>query len=103
MAYSVNPLAGIDLTNVETAASILAYGNKGPKFGPLLAIAAGSDGCLYQYAQAGGAITANTTTCAISATGSATATTGAFTSPPTSMAAGDYGWFKTAQLVGTAP
>jgi hypothetical protein len=103
MAYSLTPLAGIDLTNIETAATIVQSGAKGPKFGPVLAIAAGNDGCLYQYAVAGGAIPANTATCAISATGVATATTGAFTSPATAMVAGDFGWFKTAQLVGTAP
>ena len=97
MAYSVTPLAGIDLTNIEAGALV---GNQ-PKFGPLLAQCFASDGSIYMYAKATTVIGANTATVAIANTGLASATGGVWLSPATAMAIGDYAWFKGAFDDGT--
>lgn len=58
-----------------------------------------NDGKRYVYAQANAAITASTTVCTISPTTFlATATGGAYTSPPFAMASGDQGWFAAASV-----
>ena len=89
MAYSVLPIAGVNLTTPQTVAS----GNL-PSFGPLGAETFGSDGKRYVFAQAGAAITASTATCSINAsTFVATGSGGAYTSPATALVSGDYAWF----------
>ena len=98
MAYSVLPIAGINLatttpiefayTNGTTAESI-------PNFGPLGAETFGSDGKRYVFAQAGAAISASTATCSINAsTFVATGSAGSYTSPAVALASGDYAWFS---------
>ena len=101
MAYSVLPIAGVDLntttpisfsyTNGTTAVSI-------PDFAPLGTQTFGNDGLRYVFAQAGVAIAASTATCVINAStfqvtlGAGTYVAGA------SMASGDYGWFSKASV-----
>jgi hypothetical protein len=59
----------------------------------------GNDGKLYVYAQANGAITASTAVCTVNAsTFLATNSGGSYTSPATTMAAGDQGWFSKASV-----
>ena len=101
MAYSVLPIAGIDLngitpvsfsyTNGTTAVSI-------PSFGPLGAETFGNDGKRYVFARAGAAIAASTATVVINAsTFAATLGAGSYFTA-TSMASGDYGWFSIASV-----
>jgi hypothetical protein len=101
MAYSVLPIAGVDLntttpisfsyTNGTTAVSI-------PDFAPLGTQTFGNDGLRYVFAQAGAAIGASTATCSINAsTFVATASGGTYISGA-SMASGDYGWFGKASV-----
>ena len=93
MAYSVTPIAGIDLVNLGqvnlNSASVAI-----PTESPLGLEVFGSDGKRYVFATAGAAITASTATCAINAsTFVATGAAGTYLSPTTAMASGDYGWF----------
>ena len=93
MAYSVTPIAGIDLVNLGqvnlNSASVAI-----PTEGPLGLEVFASDGKRYVFATAGAAITASTATCAINAsTFVATGAAGTYLSPTTAMASGDYGWF----------
>ena len=98
MAYSITPLAGIDLyntanTNPNSAGTLIAT------FAPTGAEVFGSDGKRYVFAQAGVAIAASTATCVINAsTFVATASAGTYLSPATTMASGDYGWFSKASV-----
>ena len=93
MAYTVLPIAGADLVNLTTTNTNSA-GTAVPTFGPLGAETFGSDGKRYVFAKAGAAITASTATCSINAsTFVVTASGGSYTSPATTMASGDYGWF----------
>ena len=102
MAYSVLPIAGINLTT--TTPIDFAYTNGStaesiPAFGPLGAETFGSDGLRYVFAQAGGAITASTTTCSINVTTFvATGSAGTYTSPAVDLASGDYAWFSKASV-----
>jgi len=94
MAYSTLPIAGVNLNSPQTVTS----GNL-PSFGPLGAETFANDGKRYVYAQAGSAITASTTTCAINAsTFVATGAAGSYSSPAVAMASGDYGWFGAASV-----
>lgn len=101
MAYSVLPIAGVDLntttpisfsyTNGTTAVSI-------PDFAPLGTQTFGNDGLRYVFAQAGAAIGASTATCSVNAsTFVATASGGTYISGA-SMASGDFGWFGKASV-----
>jgi len=98
MAYSVLPIAGVNLTT--TTPIDFAYTNGStaesiPAFGPLGAETFGSDGKRYVFAQAGAAITASTATCSINAsTFVATGSAGSYTSPAVDVASGDYAWFS---------
>lgn len=95
--YSVTPLSGIDLKTI-TLATDVASGAKKPDH-RIGTQAWGTDGKLYVYAIAGGAITASTAVCTVNATTfAATATGGSYTSPATTMATGDYGWFGKASV-----
>ena len=97
MAYTVLPIAGVDLYNTTNTNPNSANVNIAT-FGPLGAETFGSDGFRYVFAQAAAAIGASTATCVINAstfqvtTGSGTYLSGA------SMASGDYGWFSKASV-----
>ena len=99
MAFSIENRLGLDLNNTFLATF---YG-----VSPLLQrpphragdVAEASDGKLYVFSQAGGAIPASTAVCTVSpSTFQATATGGAYTSPATAMSTGDYGWFGKANV-----
>ena len=96
MAYSVLPIAGVSLTTtqpIEDGTTSVAT------FGPLGAETFGSDGLRYVFAQAGGAITASTTTCSINVTTFvATGSAGTYLSPAVDLASGDYAWFSKASV-----
>ena len=93
MAYSVLPIAGVNLTTPQTVAS----GNL-PSFGPLGAETFGSDGKRYVFGQAGAAIAASSATVVINAsTFQATLGVGSYFTAA-SMASGDYGWFSIASV-----
>ena len=96
--FSVTPLAGVDLVSITTAANVGP--SSGAEDAPQLgAQVFGSDGRLYVYAQANGAITASTAVCTVNAsTFLATNSGGSYTSPSTTMAAGDRGWFSKASV-----
>ena len=97
MAFTITPLAGVDLVNLAQTNPNSA-GTAVATFGPLGAEVFGSDGFRYVFAQAGAAIGVSTATCVINAstfqvtTGSGTYLSGA------SMASGDYGWFSKASV-----
>jgi hypothetical protein len=97
MAYSVLPIAGVDLynttnTNPNSAGTAIAT------FGPLGAETFGSDGFRYVFAQAATAIGASTATCVINAsTFQVTLGVGTYVAGA-SMASGDYGWFGKASV-----
>jgi hypothetical protein len=97
MAYTITPLAGIDLYNTAQVNANSA-GTSIPTFGPTGAEVFGSDGLRYVFAQAAIAIGASTATCVINAStfqvtlGAGTYIAGA------SMASGDYGWFGKASV-----
>jgi hypothetical protein len=94
MAYSTLPIAGVDLTSVQTS-NLNSAGTAVPTFGPLGAETFGSDGKRYVFAKAGAAITASTATCSINAsTFVVTASGGAYTSPAVAVASGEYAWFS---------
>ena len=98
MAYSVTPLAGIDLTNISNYNDNSA-GTEIPTQGPTGLQVFGSDGLRYVFAQAGAAISASLATCTVNAsTFVATASGGTYLSPATAMVSGDYGWFSKASV-----
>jgi hypothetical protein len=98
MAYSLLPIAGIDLVNLAQVNANSA-GTGVPTEGPLGLETFGSDGFRYVFAKAGEAITASTATCSINAsTFVATASAGTYLAPATTMASGDYGWFSKASV-----
>ena len=101
MAYSVLPIAGVDLNNVTPDSFEYTNGTTAiaiPAFAPLGTQTFGNDGFRYVFAQAGVAIAASTATCVINAStfqvtlGAGTYLAGA------SMASGDYGWFSKASV-----
>jgi hypothetical protein len=97
MAYSVLPIAGVDLYNTTTTNPNSANVNIAT-FGPLGAETFGSDGFRYVFAQAAVAIGTSTATCVINAsTFQATLGAGTYLSGA-SMASGDYGWFSKASV-----
>jgi hypothetical protein len=97
MAYSVLPIAGIDLSNV-TNYNLNSAGTAIPTFGPTGAETFGNDGFRYVFAQAAAAIPAATATCVINAsTFQVTLGAGTYLSGA-SMASGDYGWFSKASV-----
>jgi hypothetical protein len=98
MAYTITPLAGIDLNDTQTVAE-QALQSGLVTFGPLGAEVFTSAGKRAVWAVAGAAITASTTTCSINAsTFVATGSAGTYTSPAVAMASGDYGWFSAASV-----
>ena len=99
MAFTVLPIAGIDLTDIQTVAEQALNGGTVPTFGPLGAETFADDGRRYVWAKAGEAITASTATCSINTTTFvATASAGTYLAPTTTMSSGDYGWFSKASV-----
>ena len=99
MAYTVLPIAGVDLVDIQTVAEQATNGGTVPTFGPLGAETFASDGKRYVWAKAGEAITASSPSCTINtSTFVATASAGAYLSPVSTMASGDYGWFSKASV-----
>ena len=98
MAFTITPLAGIDLVDTQTVAEQTA--NAGlVTFGPLGAEIFASDGRRYVWAKAGATIAASTATCSINTTTFvATGSAGSYTGPTVAMASGDYGWFSAASV-----
>ena len=97
MAYTITPLAGVDLYNT-TNTNPNSAGTAVPTFGPTGAEVFGSDGLRYVFAQAAVAIGISTATCVINAsTFQATLGAGTYLSGA-SMASGDYGWFSKASV-----
>ena len=96
MAYSVTPLAGIDLNGTTTALEITA----GAPVNQLLGLQVwGNDGLRYVFAKANATITASTTVCDINTTTFLVAATGGtYKSPAVGMVSGDYGWFSKASV-----
>jgi len=98
MAYTITPLAGIDLVNLANTNTNSA-GTNIATIGPLGAEVFGSDGLRYVFAQAGATIAASTTTCSINAsTFVATPSAGTYIGPTVAMASGDYAWFGKASV-----
>jgi len=92
MAFTVLPIAGIDLSVVYPAGQV-------PPFGPLAAETFGSDGLRYVFAKAGEAIAASTATCSINTTTFvATGSAGTYAGPTTALVSGDYAWFSKASV-----
>lgn len=102
MAYSVLPIAGVNLVGVTPISFTYVDGSTTitiPAFGPLGAETFGSDGKRYVFAQASEAITASTATVGINtSTFAAAATGGTYTSPAVDLASGDYAWFSKASV-----
>ena len=97
MAFTITPIAGVDLANLAQTNPNSA-GTSVATFGPLGAEVFGSDGFRYVFAQAGAAIGVSTATCTINAsTFQATPSAGTYLSGA-SMASGDYGWFSKASV-----
>lgn len=98
MAFSITPLSGIDLSNIQ-ATNLNSAGTAVPTMGPLGAEVFGSDGKIYVFAKANASIPASTTACTISPTTFlVTASGGAYTSPAYAMVSGDYAWFSKASV-----
>jgi hypothetical protein len=98
MAYSVTPLAGLDLSNVANY-NLNSAGTAVPVVGPLGLEVFGSDGLLYVLAKANASIPASTTVCTVSPTTFlVTATGGSYTSPATALVTGDVAFFSKASV-----
>lgn len=94
--FSATPLSGADLVTITLAADLANGKIANARLGQQVF---GSDGKLYVYAQANGAIPASTAVCTVSPTTFlATSSGGAYTSPATAMSAGDRGWFAKASV-----
>ena len=102
MAYSVLPIAGVNLVGTTPISFTYVDGSTAisiPAFGPLGTQVFGSDGKRYVFAKAGATITASTATCTVNtSTFAATATGGSYTSPAVDLASGDYAWFAAASV-----
>lgn len=94
--FSITPSVGADLKGITLAADIAAGKVTDARLGSQVW---GTDGKRYVYAQANAAITASTAVCTVNATTFlATASGGSYTSPATTMASGDRGWFSAASV-----
>lgn len=98
MAYSVNPIAGIDLNNIANY-NLNSAGTAIPTVGPLGLEVFGSDGKLYVLGQANASIPASTAVCTVNATTFlVTASGGSYTSPATALVSGDVAFFGKASV-----
>ena len=89
-------LLGANVAYVQKVADLalgVPPGGVGQPMYPVLTTSIGKSKKMV-WAKATEAITAGTTVCAISSTGNATASLGTYTSPTTTLANGDYGWFS---------
>lgn len=95
--FTISDLSGADLVSIIPTADITSLAQRpAARLGTQVW---GSDGKLYVYCQANAAITASTAVCTVSAsTFLVTASGGAYTSPATTMASGDQGWFSKASV-----
>ena len=95
MAFSIENRLGLDLVNTFPA-TIYGTGTNLVRTPHRVGdVAEASDGRLYVFAQAGGAIPAATAVCSISPTTfQATATGGAYLSTTVAMVLNDFGWFS---------
>jgi len=91
--FTVSPVLGVDLNTTTLAADVLVA-EDAPQLGTQVFA---SDGKIYVYAQANAVIAASDADCTVNATTFlATASGGAYLSPPVAMASGDRGWFSRA-------
>ena len=91
--FTVSPVLGVDLNTTTLAADVLVA-EDAPQLGTQVF---GSNGKIYVYAQANAVIAASDADCTVNATTFlATASGGAYLSPPVAMASGDRGWFSRA-------
>lgn len=98
MAFTITPLAGIDLNNLAQT-NLNSAGVAVPTTGPLGSEVFGSDGLRYVFAQASTSIPASTATVGINATTfQAAATGGTYISPAYAMVTGDYAYFGKASV-----
>jgi hypothetical protein len=95
--FLISDLAGADLVSIIPTADLTSGAQKAAaRLGTQVW---GSDGKLYVYGQANGAITASTAVCTVSPTTFlVTNSAGSYTSPATTMQAGDQGWFSKASV-----
>jgi len=95
--FTISDLSGADLVGIIPTADLTSGAQRpAAKLGTQVW---GSDGKLYVYGQANAAITASTAVCTVSPTTFlVTASGGAYTSPATTMASGDQGWFSKASV-----
>lgn len=95
--FTISPTAGVDLVSIIPTADLTSGAQRpAARLGEQVFT---SDGKIFVYAQANGAITASTAVCTVNAsTFLATNSGGAYLSPATTMAAGDQGWFGKASV-----
>lgn len=103
MAYSVLPIAGVNLDTTTPISFEYVNGATDisiPNFGPLGAETFGSDGKRYVFAKAGENIAATTATISINTTSfvATAASGGTYLSPAVAVASGDYAWFSKASV-----
>lgn len=96
--FTDTPKVGPSLRTIDTAAQ-LADGTANGSSHRLGSQIWANDGKRYVYAQANATIAASTAVATVNATTFlATASGGAYTSPPVAMATGDRGWFAAASV-----
>ncbi len=94
--FSVTPNIGADFNTITPAADLAQGKVADARLGEQRL---GSNGRRYVYAQANAAIGAGVTIATVHVSRFlATATGGAYTSPPVAMASGDRGWFHAASV-----
>jgi hypothetical protein len=99
MAYSVTPIAGVDLTSAAPSQLASDGTTVIPNIGPAGNEVFGSDGLRYVFAKAGNDFTAGQTSCSISPTTFvATSTGGAYIAPAVALLTGQWGWFGKASV-----
>jgi len=107
MPFSITPEIAVDLNNTFPA-TLYASGGVAQGYTPPYKQGQevwGNDGKRYVFAVAGATITASTTTCNVTRSGSdpnyiytMAATGGSYTSPAVGMVTGDFGWFSAASV-----
>jgi len=98
MAFTITPLAGLDLNNIAQTNPNSA-GTAVPTVGPLGLEVFGSDGKIYVLGQANASIPASTAVCTVSPTTfMVTASGGSYTSPAYAMVSGDVAFFSKASV-----
>ena len=99
MAYSVTPIAGVNLTSAAQSQLASDGTTVIPNMGPAGNEVFGSDGLRYVFAKAGNDFTAGKTLCSINTTTFvATSTGGAYIAPAVALLTGQWGWFGKASV-----